>query len=55
MKSIVQAFLSFISHPKRLSDEEFYYSQSSDIIELEYRMRQVQKGLAPFQNIAKSW
>lgn len=55
MKSIIRALSSFIPRAKRMSDEEFYYSQATDLVELEYRMKQVQKGQAPFQDSIKSW
>ena len=46
MKSIIQ----FISQrPARMSLEERYYSESVDRVDLERRMRLVQKGQAPFQ------
>lgn len=56
MKIIAQIISSFASSKhRRISDEEQYYNQATDVIELEYRMRQVQKGLAPFQNNIRSW
>ena len=34
----------------KFDHEEAYYSQAVDLIDLEYRMRQVQRGDAPFQS-----
>lgn len=53
----MKAILNFISRtlhrPRMMSDEEFYYSQSTDLVDLERRMRLVQKGQAPFQHNIK--
>jgi len=49
----MKRFLNFISkilhRTKVMSAEEFYYSQSVDHVDLERRMRQVQRRQAPFQ------
>ena len=50
MMLLIEALKGLIHGSRMMSDEERYYSQSIDNVDLEHRMRLVQKGQAPFQN-----
>lgn len=47
---LIEALKGLIRGSRGMSDEEYYYSQSIDHIDLERRMREVQKNQAPFQS-----
>lgn len=55
MKKLYNAISKILYRTSVMSDEEYYYSQACDLVDLERRMRLVQKGLAPFQNGIKGW
>jgi hypothetical protein len=44
------AIKSLLRGSRMVSDEEYYCSQAVDIVDLERRMRIVERGQAPFQN-----
>lgn len=49
MNMIVETFKHILYGMRMMTDEEYYYSQSVDMADLEKRMREVQRGQAPFQ------
>lgn len=49
MISLIRAMAGLFRGAGMMSDEEYYYNGAVDRIDLERRMRAVQKGEAPFQ------
>lgn len=49
MMLLVEALKSLIHGSRAMSDEEYYYSQSVNLADLERRMKIVERGQAPFQ------
>lgn len=47
---LFEAIKSLLHGSRVMSDEEYYYSQAVDRVDLERRMRLVERGQAPFQN-----
>jgi len=46
---------SLFAFKKSMSQEEIYYANSTDLVDLERRMRKVQNGSAPFQENTILW
>lgn len=55
MKWVIDQILSAIKYSRKATAEEVFYSQSTDLADLERRMRLVQRGQAPFQKPYMGW
>lgn len=49
MKAVVKFISQWLQRPQRMSPEDRYLSESVDRVDLERRMRLIQRGQAPFQ------
>lgn len=55
MKQFIHRVINLLVFPRSVSDEEQFYNQAIDLADLEWRMKLVQRGQAPFQKPYLDW
>lgn len=53
IKTIVEQVKSMFALPKRKTLDEIYLGQATNIVELERRMREIDRGEAPWQKMGR--